>query len=108
MKEYTILAAGSAAGAAWLDQKSGLNVLKRPEFGPFALAVVFFKLLVNGHLTKYIVRYNPRMFMGKRIGTIPVEDFLFGFSMVTLGLIVWEYLLGKENKTSQDFKSREV
>jgi lycopene cyclase domain-containing protein len=96
VKEYTLLAASSVAGALWLDRKSGQNVLRRPEFGPFALAVIFFKLLVNGHLTKHIVRYNPRMFMGKRIGTIPVEDFLFGFSMITLALVVWEYLLGAE------------
>lgn len=109
MREYTLLSIGAVASALWLDKKSGQNVLKRAEFGPFALAVIFFKLLVNGHLTKHIVRYNPRMFMGKRIGTIPAEDFAFGFGMITLALVIWEYLLGKEpDQTSRVSETREV
>jgi lycopene cyclase domain-containing protein len=48
------------------------------------------KLIVNGFLTKYIVFYNPEHILGYRIGTIPIEDFLFGFSMILMALIIWE------------------
>jgi len=41
------------------------------------------------------VMYNPQFFMGIRIGTIPLEDFLFGFSMVTLSIVCWEYFKKK-------------
>lgn len=58
-----------------------------------------FKLLVNGYLTgQYIVMYNPRFFLNVRIGTIPIEDFLFGFSMIAMTIIFWEYFKAKENK----------
>lgn len=55
--------------------------------------VVFFQILVDGWLTKLsapIVIYSPDHFTGWRAPfDIPVEDYLFGFSMVTLAIIVW-------------------
>lgn len=55
--------------------------------------VVFFQILVDGWLTKLsapIVLYSPDHFTGWRAPfDIPVEDYLFGFSMVTLAIIVW-------------------
>ena len=57
------------------------------------MCTVFFKFLVNGYLTgQNIVVYDPAFFLEFRIGSIPLEDFLFGFSMVTLTIIGWEGL----------------
>ena len=96
MKEYTILAVVSVLISYLLDKKSRVRILARKEFYPFLLVIFFFKFLVNGYLTgKNIVMYNPRFFMGIRIGSIPIEDFLFGFSMVALTLIFWEYFKTK-------------
>jgi len=96
MKEYTLLAALSVILTCLLDKKSGVMILKRKGFYMFLLAILFFKFLVNGYLTgKSIVMYDPRFFMGVRIGSIPVEDFLFGFSMVTSTIIFWEYFKKK-------------
>jgi len=54
-------------------------------------------MLVNGYLTgKQIVMYRPQFFLGLRIGSIPLEDFLFGFSMVTMTIIFWEYFKKKQ------------
>jgi len=92
MKEYTVLALISVFLTFLLDLKTRVRVLKRPRYYIFLLAILLFKLLVNGYLTgKGIVLYNPDFFMGIRITTIPVEDFLFGFSMVTMAVILWEY-----------------
>ena len=92
MKEYTLLALISVLAAIFLDRGSAVNLLKRGEFYIFLLIIFFFKLLVNGYLTASpVVIYNPRFFLGFRLGTIPLEDFLFGFSMVTMTLIFWEY-----------------
>lgn len=92
MKEYTILAAISVIVTIWADRKTGINILKNREYYLFILIIAAFKFLVNGYLTgANIVQYDPRFFLGIRLGSIPVEDFLFGFSMVTLSVIFWEY-----------------
>jgi lycopene cyclase domain-containing protein len=92
MKEYTIFALLSVAAAIILDFKVKTFVLKRKEYYLFLACILFFKILVNGYLTgKNIVVYNPEFFMGFRFGSIPFEDFLFGFSMVTVSIICWEH-----------------
>lgn len=92
MKEYTILAVASVILTVIFDRASGVKVLSRPYYYVFLLIVAGFKFLVNGYLTgRQIVIYDPRFYLGIRLGTIPVEDFLFGFSMVTTAVIVWEW-----------------
>jgi lycopene cyclase domain-containing protein len=92
MKEYTLLAVISVLLTLLLCRKSPARLLGRKEFYLFMLVILFFKLLVNGYLTaSLIVVYNPRFFLNVRVGSIPVEDFLFGFSMVTLTIMFWEH-----------------
>ncbi|KPK97962.1 MAG: hypothetical protein AMJ95_06510 [Omnitrophica WOR_2 bacterium SM23_72] len=96
MKEYTILASISVLVTLVLDRVTGIRILKRKEFYVFLFIIFLFKLLVNGFLTgKNIVMYNPAYFLGIRLTSIPLEDFLFGFSMVTMTIIFWEHF--KEN-----------
>lgn len=97
MKEYTILAMASVLLTFFLDRFTKINLLKKREFFLFLVIILIFKLIVNGFLTgKGIVMYNPSFFLGTRIGSIPWEDFLFGFSMVTMSIIFWE-LFKKDN-----------
>jgi lycopene cyclase domain-containing protein len=55
--------------------------------------VVFFQVLVDGWLTKLsspIVVYNEDKFTGWRAPfDVPVEDYLFGFALVTLTILIW-------------------
>lgn len=55
--------------------------------------VVFFQILVDGWLTKLsapIVVYSPDKFTGWRAPfDVPVEDYLFGFALVTLTIMLW-------------------
>ncbi|MFH0855600.1 MAG: lycopene cyclase domain-containing protein [Candidatus Omnitrophota bacterium] len=98
MKEYTLLSILSAALVPAVDVFLRTNLLKRKLFWLFILVIALFKLAVNGYLTgENIVIYNPEFFLGLRIGSIPFEDFLFGFSMVSLTIIFWEYF--KRQKT---------
>lgn len=60
-----------------------------------SMAIVFgFQVLVDGWLTKLndpIVMYAPEHLIGLRVPwDIPVEDFAFGFAMVTAVLLLWE------------------
>ena len=54
---------------------------------------LFFMVLVNGWLTKLsapIVRYDPDQKTPWRFPfDIPVEDYLFGFALLTLVLVLW-------------------
>lgn len=95
MKEYTLLAALSVLVTIVIDHQSGVRILRQKLYYVFFAVIIGFKLLVNGYLTRHIVMYNPQFFMGIRIGTIPLEDFLFGFSMVTLSIVCWEYFKKK-------------
>ena len=59
-----------------------------------SMAIVFaFQILVDGWLTKLsdpIVIYNPEQMLGVRAPwDIPIEDFGFGFTMVTLAILLW-------------------
>ncbi len=95
MKEYTILVLITSVLSIYLDKKLKTNLLKRKIFWLFLTIIAGFKLIVNGYLTAHIVRYNHQSFLGIRIGTIPIEDFLFGFSMIMCTIMVWEKLKNK-------------
>lgn len=62
--------------------------------------VFFFQVLVDGWLTKLsdpIVRYADAHFLGVRFPfDIPIEDFGFGFAMVTAAIIAWQLAGRKE------------
>lgn len=66
-----------------------------------AIAIVWaFQVLVDGWLTKLsdpIVIYNPAQQSGIRFPwDIPIEDFGFGWAMVTLTILVWKKLDRRE------------
>lgn len=94
MPEYTALALGSVIVTVLLERWLRVGLFRRLQYW-LALAIVFaFQVPVDGWLTKLsapIVVYTPAAHVGIRWPwDIPVEDFLFGFSMVTLALILWE------------------
>ena len=94
MPEYTVLAVLSVVATVLLERFLRAGLFRRLQYW-LAMAIVFaFQVPVDGWLTKLsapIVIYAPEQHLGVRWPwDIPVEDFLFGFSMVTLCLIVWE------------------
>jgi lycopene cyclase domain-containing protein len=65
--------------------------------------VFFFQVLVDGWLTKLvdpIVLYSPQQFLGIRFPfDIPIEDFGFGFALVTGTIIAWQ-LAGRREQAA--------
>jgi lycopene cyclase domain-containing protein len=87
MKEYTLLAVGSALCMVLLDRWLRTYIMRRKEFWITIAVMFFFKIPSNGYLTwRPIVQYNPDMFLGFRLGTIPLEDFFYGFGLIALTL----------------------
>ncbi|WP_116041867.1 lycopene cyclase domain-containing protein [Amycolatopsis palatopharyngis] len=70
------------------------GLFRRPAYWISLAIVLGFQIPVDGWLTKLsapIVVYDPAHNSGLRWPwDIPVEDFLFGFSLVTLVLLLWE------------------
>jgi lycopene cyclase domain-containing protein len=70
------------------------GLFRRPAYWLSMLIVVGFQVPVDGWLTKLsspIVIYQEKQTSGLRFPfDIPVEDFLFGFALVTAVLLLWE------------------
>lgn len=99
MKEYTILAVLFAAASFILDRVLKTKLFGDKRFWKFWLIMLGIICLVNGYLTwRPVVIYGDAFFLGIRLFTIPIEDFLFGFSLLTSNIILWEYFTGKNSK----------
>jgi lycopene cyclase domain-containing protein len=94
MSMYTLWAAVAVVGTvvvetAWV--KTGL--FRRPAYWVTIAITWAFQIPVDGWLTKLsapIVIYNSHDFSGIRFPwDIPIEDFAYGFALVTLVLIGW-------------------
>jgi lycopene cyclase domain-containing protein len=66
------------------------RLLARAAFWTAYAIVAFFQLLTNEWLTsRGVFRYDPDAILGWRVGHAPVEDFLFGFALVTQSMVWW-------------------
>ncbi|TPG33017.1 lycopene cyclase domain-containing protein [Mycolicibacterium hodleri] len=70
------------------------GLFRRPAYWISMVIVTGFQIPVDGWLTKLsapIVIYDERHTSGIRFPfDIPIEDFLFGFALVTAVLLLWE------------------
>ena len=88
---YTALAVLGVVAAVVLDLAVlRTRLLTRRVFWVSYAIIVFFQLVTNGVLTgRDIVRYDGDTILGLRIVYAPVEDLLFGFSLVVQTLAWW-------------------
>ncbi|MGB3762996.1 MAG: lycopene cyclase domain-containing protein [Ornithinimicrobium sp.] len=106
MPEYTLIAACSVVGVlvlefAWL--KTG--IMSTAQYWLSMLIVWGFQFPTDGWLTKAdgtIVGYDDTETLGIRVGwNSPIEDFVFGFSMITLALLTWHRVTrGRQDQSS--------
>ena len=104
MKEYTLFASLAVLVAFGLDLVLNTMLVLNKKFWVFWAAMFVMIFIVNGYLTwRPIVIYGESFYLGIRLFTIPVEDFLYGFGLITTNLVIWEYCTNKikkrENKT---------
>ena len=87
-----------AVELAWF--KTGL--FRKLTFYVSWAIILFFMVLVDGWLTKLsapIVLYDEAEFSGWRFPwDIPVEDYLYGFSLIVLTLLLWERMRRYDRK----------
>jgi lycopene cyclase domain-containing protein len=82
------------------------GLFRRPAYWIAMVIVLAFQIPVDGWLTKLtapLVLYNPDHITGLRAPwDIPIEDFLFGFALVTAVLLRWERLRTSEAPRTSD------
>jgi lycopene cyclase domain-containing protein len=95
--EYTLLSLAAVVGVILLEWgwlRTGL--LREPRYWGTVAIALGFQILVDGWLTRAdatIVYYNDAQTSGVRWPWhIPIEDFAFGFALITLTLLVWRRL----------------
>jgi lycopene cyclase domain-containing protein len=89
---YTAAAVIGLLGAVALDLVLRTHLLRRKDFWTAYAIVLAFQLLVNGVLTRTgTVLYDRDAILGPRLAFAPVEDLLFGFSMVLQTLCWWDF-----------------
>jgi lycopene cyclase domain-containing protein len=70
------------------------GLFRRGAYWLTMVIVLAFQIPVDGWLTKLsapVVSYDQRQISGLRFAFgIPIEDFLFGFALVTAVLLLWE------------------
>ena len=99
--EYTIMTVIGmivVIGLELLVFRSG--IFRRAKYWAALGICLFFQCFVDGWLTKLsdpIVLYNPQGLSGVRFPwDIPIEDFGFGFAMITAVLMLWQWRLNRQ------------
>jgi len=97
MPEYTVLTIVSVVATVALELfvfRTG--IFRTAQYWLTMAIVLGFQVLVDGWLTKLsapIVIYHPDQMLGIRFPwDIPIEDYGFGFAMVTLTILLWRRL----------------
>ncbi len=96
---YTFSAALSVVFLLLINGQFVRRVHVRPFLSTYVVLLLPF-FIANGILTgtgipEEVVWYNDTENVGLRVGTIPVEDFLYGFSMILMNVLLFEQFLPK-------------
>ena len=102
MPEYTVMTVAGLVAVVALELFWFRTGIFRTLQYWCAMAIVFaFQVPVDGWLTKLsdpIVIYDESQMLGLRAPwDIPVEDFGFGFTMVTLAILLWRRHLDRSS-----------
>ena len=90
---YTFMACLFWSLSLFADSFAGTNLFCMPSFQWFLAALFILTFAFNGYLTgRPVILYNNAVKTNFNIWTIPVESFLYGFSLVLLVCILYERL----------------
>lgn len=100
-KWYTLVNFSMAIPLTWLVYKYNPQLLQYFLLTFLVMLIPFF--IVNGVLTgswidNQVVWYNNAENLGIRMGTIPVEDSIYAYSMILMNLYFFEYICSRFKK----------
>jgi lycopene cyclase domain-containing protein len=90
---YTDIALASVLAAVLFDLFGiRTSLLTKSVFWTSYAIILPFQLITNWWLTsRNIVMYNPDAIIGRRLAGAPIEDLLFGFSLILAIQGMWVY-----------------
>ena len=92
-KEYTGLALCMLGIAIFSDLQFKTGLIQYPMFYGYLLIVTGLILVFNGYLTaRPIVLYGIQYQLDIHIWTIPVEDFIYGLSLILMNTVLYQKL----------------
>jgi lycopene cyclase domain-containing protein len=98
-KEYTFLAIISVALTVFIVSMVNMDLFSSKAYWLYAFLTLILFLIFNYFLTSTpVVLYSNYAITGFRITTIPIEDFLFNYSMLTNYLIIYLWASKKIKK----------
>lgn len=107
LPEYTLLTVIGVIAVVLIELfvvRSG--IFRKPPYWIAMGICLGFQIPVDGYLTKLsnpIVEYNPDTMLGIRFPwDIPIEDFAFGFAMLTTTIMVWQALKNRRARQAQE------
>lgn len=99
-REYTFLAILSIGVTLLVVSAARIEILSSRAYWTYIAATLGLFLIFNFILTSLpVVEYSPSAISNVRVITIPLEDFLFNFSMLTAYLTAYLWALGIKNQT---------
>jgi len=97
-REYTGLMFISLGAAAIVDLILKTHIFLQARLLIYLFAITALILVFNGYLTvRPVVFYGDSYQLGLRIGTIPVEDLGYGYSLILFATILYEKLKARAN-----------
>lgn len=96
---YTFLAILSVVLVFLVDLILSTKLYKNKRFWIFQLFCFVLQFFVDGYMTwRPIYIVNPAHITQIYLFTTPIENFIFGFSMLYLVVVVFEFLVGREKE----------
>jgi len=99
-KEYTGLSLIALGIAGILDAILKTDILARKNTYYYLGIIFLLNLVFNGYLTgRPVVLYGEPFQIGIRIISIPVEDFIYGFSMLLMNTMLFEKFKRRDDES---------
>lgn len=98
-KEYTFLAILSVGLTVFLVSMVNVHIFSSRAYWTYIITTLFLFLTFNFILTSLpVVEYSSLAISNIRVTTIPIEDLLFNFSMLTAYLTTYVWALGVQKQ----------
>lgn len=96
-QEYTALSLMAVGGAALMDKALHTELFTDMRYWVFLAITSLLILVFNGYLTaRPIVLYDAQYQLDFRVTTIPIEDFFYGYALLTAVVVLYEAWNTKE------------
>lgn len=103
--EYTIITIFAVTFVVIIDILLGTKLVLQPRFWKFWLIIVVLHTVVDNYLNgrwfanePIVGPYDPTYYSGIRIWHTPLENYFFGFALITLNLVLYERLKKSNHK----------